>query len=85
MSWTPDFFIKKEDYTKIEHFLKDMKIEVFTFNIAEIEGVVFGSPSVSSLNRKIDMELNRLNIKHWLLNGEGINCDLCITWGNNLE
>lgn len=80
MSWNPEFWIKKEDFLKLESKLSNYN--VWEFTIADIKGVVLTAGSCSEPHRELHEIIE--NVPHYILNSEEIGCDNCVTWGKQL-
>lgn len=93
MSWTPTIWISRKDFDSIKKWIFDQEgkpnWEEFTaweFSIAGRHGVAMcASSEITNPNTELHNLLERHRIKHWLINGEGIQCDECQTYGKQLD
>jgi hypothetical protein len=86
MSWHPHIWIKAEDYSKVEERYKTDKYSAWKFSIGGVKGVVlYGSQELSDPNRNLHAFLLGAEIPHWIINGEGNECEECGTWGDVLR
>jgi len=86
MSWSPTFYIKRDDFHKVLsdllHIKDDHHIYCYAFEIESFDGVVISGGDISSTNRDIH-DLIR-DFDHWILNGEGACCDDVHEWEDKL-
>ena len=82
MSWTPTFWIKREDFDK--HVDKLKVFNVRPLPIANTDGVVIYAGECTSGYRDLDIILHYNGIPHVIMDGHGEGCDHCVSWGEQI-
>jgi hypothetical protein len=85
MSWTPSIWIKKADFERVMGQLDQLEVcDAWEYSIAGVDGVVLSGGEGSARNRDIHAVIHNAHIPHWLIDGEGAECDDCQTWGEKV-
>ena len=85
MSWTPDFWVRKEDFIPIRDkvFAVGEEVQCWEFKIAGRDGVVISCGEFSSTHRDLHDVIEKVD--HWILTSEPSCCINGEEWGDEID